>query len=294
MELRAGWPSWKDRVFGLLHPDDDDTAAKLLNSFLATLIVANVAAAVMSTVESVQARYVGTFGVFERVSLMVFAVEYAARVWTADVHRGHLQPWAARLRYVVSPLALIDLVALLPLLFGLLSAGDLVALRALRLLRILSLLRLGRYSKTLQLFGRVLRGRAEELFVTVTLVLVLMLSAATLMYLAEREAQPQVYASIPQTMWWAIVTLTTVGYGDMFPQTILGKILGGTIALFGVGLVALPAGLLASGFAEEMGRMREERESEELGLLAQEKAATATWSYCPHCGEKLPAPPSAP
>lgn len=279
----------------MLHPDDDDAAARLLNGFLAALIVANVAAAVLSTVEPLHARFAGAFAAFERVSLVIFLVEYAARVWTSDVHRRHVKPWLARLLYVVSPLALVDLVALLPLLLGVLSAGDLVALRALRLLRILSLLRLGRYSKTLQLFGRVLKGKSEELFVTVTLVVVLMLGAATLMYLAEREAQPEVYASIPQTMWWAIVTLTTVGYGDMYPQTILGKILGGTIALFGVGLVALPAGLLASGFAEEMANARREREREELGLLALEEAPTPeAWTYCPHCGEKLPAPPASP
>ncbi len=165
---------------------------------------------------------------------------------------------------------MIDLMAILPFYLPKLIPFDLRFLRAVRLFRIFRLLKLGRYSESVRLLGRVLNAKKEELGVTIFAVLILLVICSSLMYYAEHQAQPEAFSSIPAAMWWGIVTLTTVGYGDVYPITLPGKILGAIIAVLGIGLFALPAGILASGFADEMQKKR----SQASGI-------------CPYCGRKL-------
>jgi voltage-gated potassium channel len=150
-------------------------------------------------------------------------------------------------------MAVVDLVSILP---SLIPGGtlDLRFIRSLRLARLARTLKLARYSQSLQTLGRVLRAKREELVVTGIAGALLLICASSIMYFAEHDAQPQQFSSIPASMWWGVVTLTTVGYGDIFPVTPLGKILGAFIALLGIGLFALPAGILASGFSDELRR----------------------------------------
>jgi len=166
-------------------------------------------------------------------------------------------------------MALVDLLAILPFYLPMLLPIDLRFLRALRLMRLFRLLKMGRYVKSLRLMRHVLARRKEELLITLFSVLLLLVLSSSLMYFIEREAQPDKFASIPAAMWWGIATLTTIGYGDMYPVTALGKILGGFIALLGIGLFALPAGILASGFAAEI------QQRDHPG------------KRCPHCGERI-------
>jgi voltage-gated potassium channel len=158
----------------------------------------------------------------------------------------------------------IDLVAIVPFFFG--AVLDLRFLRALRLLRFLRLFKLARYSDSIQLFVRVLRLKREELVITSVVGTIILLMASSLMYFAERSAQPEVFSSIPATLWWGVITLTTVGYGDVTPVTPVGQLLGAMIAITGIGLFALPASILASGFIE---------------------AARGKISYCPHCHQEI-------
>ena len=164
-------------------------------------------------------------------------------------------------------MALIDLLAILPFFLTFISL-DLRFIRTLRLFRLFRVFKFVRYSNSLRLFGKVIKHKKEELIVTATIMFVLVILTSSFIYLAEHEAQPDKFTDIPSSMWWAIVTLTTVGYGDVFPVTPLGKIFAAIIAILGIGMFALPTGILGASFVEEIDKMK-----------AKEKAS------CPHCGE---------
>ena len=240
-----------------------DPVGERVSLFLAALVLANVAVAIATTVEGCEALAPRFFLWFERASIAIFAVEYLARLWSCPEDPRYAHPILGRLRFALTPLMLVDLLVL-----ALPTTGDL------RPLRILRLIRLARYSRRLMLLVDVVRERRDELFVSVAVALMLLVAASTAMYWVERGDNPR-FDSIPATMWWGVATLTTVGYGDVTPVTPLGKILGGVVALLGVGMFALPAGILAGGFSEALQKLRRERES---------------WrepAHCPHCGKVL-------
>jgi len=259
--------SRRQRVYEILDVQPDDRGIeKVVNRVLLALIVGNVAAVILETVQSVQAEYGLAFEAFERVSVAVFTAEYLLRVWCCTVDPRYAHPVWGRLRFALSFMALVDLVSILP---SIVPGGalDLRFVRSLRLARLARTLKIARHSRALQTLGRVLRAKREDLVITVIAGGVLLICASGLVYFAERDAQPQQFSSIPAAMWWGAVTLTTVGYGDIFPVTPLGKVIDGVIALLGIGLFALPAGILAAGFTEELSRPRP--------------------TVCPRCGEPL-------
>ena len=174
------------------------------------------------------------------------------------------------MRFAVSGIALIDLLAILP--FYLPFVGlDLRFLRALRLIRIVRIAKVGRYYSSLNLIRDTVRARKEELVLSVAIMVLLLVVSASVMYYAEHEVQPEAFPSIPASLWWAVVTLTTVGYGDAFPVTTLGKFLASVISILGIGMFALPTGILGAGFVEEIRKRRDEVEVKR----------------CPHCGREL-------
>jgi voltage-gated potassium channel len=240
--------------------------ARIVEFSLLALITLNVLSVVFETVEFFEARYKDFFWNFEVFSVAVFTIEYALRVWTCTVNRRYAQPIRGRLRYMSSFLAIVDLLAILPFYLPMLIPLDLRFLRAVRLFRLFRLFKVARYSKALSSLGEVLKAKRAELGITVLTLLIFLLLASAVMYDIEHEAQPQSFPNIPTAMWWGVSTLTTVGYGDVYPVTPLGKIIGSAIALAGIGLFALPAGIIASGFAER---------------LHEKKAAK---KRCPKCG----------
>lgn len=270
--------SLRSRVHSLLDGEPLSAAATALRTALATLIVVNVAAVVLETVPSLARDFGPWFGSLESFSLLVFGAEYALRAWSAPEHASFRGPVRGRLRWALTPGALIDLVALLPAVLP--AGGDLRALRLARLLRILRVAKLGRYSLAVQTLQHVLRAKAPDLGSLLVLLLVLLVLSSTAMYHLEHDAQPEGFASIPATMWWGIVTLTTIGYGDLAPVTGGGRVLGGVIAILGIGMFALPAGLLGAAFVDELGRARHRRS----GVDPADGAAQPT---CPHCGQRL-------
>ena len=224
---------------------------RALNLFLIVLISFNVLAVLLESVESLALRHAAGFRMFEIFSVAVFTVEYGFRLWTCTENprwRG-VGPLLARLRYAATPMAIFDLLAFLPFYLAMVVAIDLRFLRVFRLLRIL---KLTRYSPAAETLAAVVSNERRALFSALVLMLTLLTIASSLMYLIEKETQPEAFASIPAAMWWGMATLTTVGYGDVTPMTPLGKLLGGVIALLGIGMFALPAGILASGFAQEI------------------------------------------
>lgn len=248
--------SLRARVFATVEPDV--AGGERYDMAIISLIVLNIAVMVLETVQPLQAAFGGFFHAFEVVSVTVFSADYLLRVWSCVERPAFRGAVTGRVRFALTPMALIDLASVLPFFLPFLGV-DLRFARALRVLRLLRLAKLARYSLALRMVGRVLRGKKEELVSTLSLVGVLLLVASAAMYFAERDAQPDKFGSIPEAMWWGIVTLTTVGYGDVFPITPVGQLLSAVIALLGVGVVALPTGILGAAFVEEMRDAREER-----------------------------------
>lgn len=247
----------------------DDRVKAAFDLALIALIVANVAALMLETVAPIQARVGRLLLNFERLSVALFTIEYALRLWSCVEEPRLAGAVRGRLRFAARPMPLIDLFAILPFYLPFLGV-DLRSIRVLRVFRFLRLLKLARYSLALQALGRVLRAKKEELLVTASFLVVLLLVSSSLMYFAEHEAQPEKFSSIPAAMWWGIATLSTVGYGDVYPLTTAGKAIASAIAVLGIGLFALPAGILGSGFTDELRRAR------------REEAGT-----CPHCGKPM-------
>jgi len=242
-----------------------DRLSRIFDVAITLLIIANVATLVLETVESIHRSAPGFFHWFELVSVGVFTVEYVARLWSCTVDPRYAHPISGRLRFARTPMSVIDLVAVLPFYLPFLGV-DLRVVWILRLFRLLRVAKLQRYSRALQTFSRVLRSRAEPLIVSLGFVLALLLISASLMYFAEHDAQPQRFSSIPAAMWWAVETLSTVGYGDFTPVTPLGRMLAGVVAILGIGMFAIPTGILGAAFLEDQQKQDAKKP-------------------CPHCGK---------
>jgi voltage-gated potassium channel len=257
------------RIYHLLEePEQGGRLGRAVQIFLVALIALNVTAVMLDTVDDVATEWAAWFWNFEVFSVVIFTVEYLLRLWMAPQRQRFARPLAGRIRWMLTPLALLDLVAILPFYLPVLLPLDLRFLRALRMLRLMRLLKVGRYSSALRILRSVLADRKEELLATLSILVVLVVMASGLMYVVEHEAQPQVFSSMPATAWWAVATLTTMSNGDMKPETTLGKVLASMIAVCGIGLFALPAGILGSGFIEKYMEGRGRRR-------------------CPHCGRNL-------
>jgi voltage-gated potassium channel len=249
---------------------DESVASHRFESCILLLIALNVTAVILQSVRDIDLRYARPFHLFELFSVAVFAAEYLARIWSCTVDPRFRHPIRGRLRFMRGPLALIDLLSILPF-FVSLAAVDLRVLRAARLFRLVRLLKAGEHIAALALLKRVLRDKREELVMAGVLMSILLVIAASVMYFAENAAQPDRFSSIPQSMWWAVATLTTVGYGDVYPVTPLGRLAAACISVLGIGFFALPTAILGSGFAEAM------------------KAAHRP-HRCPHCGGEVHEP----
>ena len=261
----------KRRIHILLHPEIGDTKwDKMINTFIIVLIIMNVTAVILETVPSIHEPYAHFFKIFDTVSVMIFSIEYLFRLWSCTHDSRYKHSVHGRLKYMVSTDALIDLLAILPFYIHVMIGLDLRVLRILRLLRFLRLFRLTAYMKSARLVKNVFKSRANDLKLSLVLIIFLIIIASCLLYFAEHIKQPTVFSSIPATMWWAVVTVTSVGYGDMVPMTLLGKILTAVIALGGLAIFALPAGIITSGFVEEMGKEKKQK-----------------INFCPHCGKSL-------
>jgi len=247
------WRPLRRRVYELLDPSIHTFWDRVVHTALIALVLVNVAAVVLESVPSIEARYARLFMVVEVVSLVAFTVEYLLRLWTAveEIPLTERSPWAARLAWARSPAALVDLLAILPFYLLLFEPTD---LRVFALLRLVRFFKLVRYSSGLASLVEAIYVERHALLASLLILGGLVLTMATLMHLAERAAQPDRYGTIPDAMWWAVVTLTTVGYGDVVPITPLGKIIAGLTAMMGFTLLALPIGIIATSFAEVIHR----------------------------------------
>jgi len=267
----------KQKVHGLLHPEivGDKHWDKVINVFIITLIILNVIAVILETIKPLHEKYKDFFYYFDLVSVIIFTIEYVLRVWSSNHEEKYKHSVWGRLKYMVSPGALIDLIAIVPfflhLMFGL--GIDLREVRMLRLLRVLRLFRLTAYTRSAHMIANVFKKRKNELALSFILAIFLIIIASCIIYFAEHlypTEEESKFQSIPETLWWAVVTLTTTGYGDIVPLTNIGKAMASIIMLTGVAFFAIPAGILSAGFLEEFRKNR---------IIKTHK--------CPHCGESF-------
>jgi len=250
------------RWFHILHkPSPDNPAARRVNYLLAFLILSNALSLSVETLVGLDRHVVEGLRWFERFSTAVYIVEYLARLWVC-VEQSHLSnPVVGRLRYALQPLALLDLIVIVTAWFPI----DLRFLRVARMVRLLKVLRLNNLEHSLAKVEDGLRRRSGLILLSVALMLVCIYASAALVYQLEHELQPTVFSSIPGTMWWAVSTLTTIGYGDMIPKTPPGKFFTSLITVFGIGIFALPSSIITAVIIE-------------ASLLDRDKLV------CRHCG----------
>ena len=247
---------WRRRIYLLLESHFVNSAPQIwVRRIVLFFILASVAAAMLETVPELNAEYKWYFLAVERVALVLFAAEYIARVWVSVEdrdprfhHRLH-----GRLRYMLTPMAIIDFLAIVPAILTILPAHDLLVMRLFRLLRMLKIMR---HSPALATLWSAIYSERRAWLAVLTILVTLICFVATLMWLVEHNAQPEAFASIPHAMWWTVVTLATVGYGDVVPVTTLGRVIAGFAMFMGVGMFTLPAAILASAFSREIGRSK--------------------------------------
>jgi voltage-gated potassium channel len=254
---------WRHRCFVHLDPAAWRAGGlSPINRFLTIAIVLSVVIAILDSEPLINQRWGVWMAWVEKCLGVVFIVEYLVRAWICVESQAYKDGWRGRLRYLRSPTALIDLLALSPMLLTFIGTEAYI-FRLFRMLRILRLARLGRFSSSLQLLTEAVSSRRYELGMSVMLTGFLLLVSSTVLYVVEGGTQPEAFGSIPRTMWWAIVTLTTVGYGDAYPITVVGRICAGMTAVAGIGVIAMPTGILASAFSDTLQRHRHEHVHEE-------------------------------
>jgi voltage-gated potassium channel len=260
----------------LSNPRPDDRLGRVISIALLLLIATNVAASILETDAELATDAPTFFEWLERGSIIVFSVEYLLRLWSCTADPRFAGAVRGRIRMATTPMALVDLMAIAPFYVELLLPGslDLRFLRVLRLLRLFRLLRYSRIAEAFATMSRVLQSKRVELAVSLAIVIVAMLLAAGAIYVVERGENGTQFTSIPRAMWWAVETITTIGYGDMIPMTPVGKVIGSLVAFIGICTVALPVGIVSSGFIEELTRKKRQPTTQDA-------------QTCPHCGGVL-------
>lgn len=257
----------QDRVYRLFEEPDKSRKSFLLNTIIYILIIISIINLMLYSVDEIRDKYSSVLELVRNIIMPIFVLEYGFRLYAS----GSLNKYKGlmgKLKYAVTPYALIDLLAILPYL--LVNTGfNSTFIRSLRLLRIFRLFRVKKYAIFVQLMKRILGNIKEELIVLLFYTVVTIILLSFLIFEVEHEAQPDVFTNIFQTMWWAVATLTTVGYGDMYPITAAGKIITTVITIIGIGFIAIPGGMFASEF---------------ISALSEEKEKNNGQGKCLKCG----------
>lgn len=244
----------------------EDGGLSIANSVILGVICISVFLVIIETEKPFYHQYKNVFSIVDYSIGCLFALEYAMRVWSAG-ERKKFRGWKGRIKYMMTPTAIIDLLIVVP--FFISSNSNIFIARAIRLFRILALAKLTRYSRAFALVREALWSRRHELTLSMVLTCMVLLVASTIMWVVEPDEE---FRSIPRALWWGIITLTTVGYGDVYPQTVAGKICSGITALAGIGLIAMPAGILAAAFSEAINKHKDVLEQSKTGQHHRLKA----------------------
>ncbi|MDO5707016.1 MAG: ion transporter [Andreesenia angusta] len=262
----------KKRIFHIIQLGNiEDAESRSFDILIIIAILTNLFIAVFATFD-ISKKYENHIYILEFITIIIFTIEYALRVWTAPLLYPYTKSIKARLKYIFSFSGLVDLFSFIPFYIPkVFFPGGIIAFRMLRIVRILRLFRINQYNDSLNVISDVLKKKKTYLLSSIFIILMLMISASVLMYDLEHEAQPDVFTNAFSGFWWASATLLTVGYGDVYPVTTAGRILGIIITFLGVGMVAIPTGILSAGFMQQVSYLQS----------GDDKI------YCPHCGKKL-------
>ena len=246
--------TFRERIFEIIQPDNGTSAlSRVFDRLITALILASVVIVFAGTFD-LQPNTRRVLFVLEGVASIVFTIEYVLRIITADLLYPKRGSFSSRVQYITSPMAIVDLVAILPFWLPMLLPGTMLGIRALRLVRLLRIFKLNRYFDAMKLLGDVIVSKKNELLGSLFVVGILMMVSSLLMYSAEHDAQPEMFRNAFSGLWWAVATLTTVGYGDIYPVTVPGRILGAFIAFSGLAAVAIPTSIITSGLSERISK----------------------------------------
>ena len=283
----------RKRIFTIIQVGNlSDFPSRAYDFALVIAVAVNIFIAIFDTFQEADS-YEKAIWVIECITVVFFAIDYLLRIWTADYLYENMSPARARLRFIFSWAGLVDLLSCVPFLAA--SGGG--ALRMFRIIRILRVFRIHHYADPLRVIGDVIRKKQGQLLSSIFIVFILMIASSLMMYNLEHEAQPEAFANAFSGFWWAANTLLTVGYGDIVPVTLAGKICGTLLTFLGVGIVAIPTCILSAGFMEQVSIVREKAVVEgvirdtafaEEERKADEEKAKEEYTYCPYCGKRLP------
>ena len=250
--MRLNWKKQRQRIFEIIDiGSSDDAQSRAYDVFSVVAIVINLGVTILCTFDSIRLEHGMLLQIFEQITILFFAVDYVLRILTADyLHKG-IARWKAIRRYALSFTGIVDLLSFLPDMLPIFFPSGTVAFRMIRIVRIFRLFRINYYYDSLGVIAEVLKGKRQQLLSSVFIIVVLMVASSLCMYSVEHEAQPEVFSNAFSGIWWATSTLLTVGYGDIYPVTTLGKILGIVISFLGVGMVAIPTGIISAGFVDQ-------------------------------------------
>ncbi len=320
----------REHIYHLIDNDEEQSfGSQAFELFITLLILLSIMTIILESFEGVRNFYKIYFDWFENLTLTIFSIEYVLRVFTADYKYKDLDDWApSAWRFITSGSGIIDLVAIAPMVFHFMSflglhhigKTDFRFIRILKITRLLRIFKMNSFTNSITVVAEVFSEKKDDLGITIFVTFILLFVSATIMWYVEGPVQPELFPNILASFWWAIATLTTVGYGDVFPITPLGKFLSGIIALLGIGLVALPAGILSSAFVEKLedGTIKEEEVVSQgsKGIMPQAQFQTVigkkneeqlfanpaievvehrecvqhfgkSFVFCPYCGQKL-------
>jgi voltage-gated potassium channel len=262
----------KRKIYNLIDKGAHGSKYNLLfDYFLVALIILNVIAVALETLSGLTPQAHNILRLFEVISVTVFTIEYLLRIYISDITHPAKNRITAALKFMFSPYGLIDLLAILPFYLPFVIKVDLRFLRVIRLVRFFRVFKIGRYNTTLKLIGDVMKEKRNAIGLTFLIACLMLLVSAFVMYSVENPMQPDKFPNVFASLWWAVATLTTVGYGDIYPITALGKIVSSIVAFLGIGLIALPTGIISSGFVEKIGQSKDPNSS----------------NRCPHCGKEI-------
>ena len=244
----------KLKAFELVQPDSGTSAAgRWFDRTITALILASVTI-VFAVTFDLPPKTQQVLAWLEKIASIVFSIEYGLRIWTADLLYPGIGKWRGRVKYMTSAMAVVDLLAILPFWLPMFLPGSMLGVRALRLVRLLRIFKLNRYFDAMKSVGEVLSAKKSELLGSLFFIWLLMMVSSLMIYSAEHDAQPEAFRNAFSGLWWAVATMTTVGYGDIYPITVAGRIFGAVIAFAGVAAVAIPTGIISAGMMERIAR----------------------------------------
>jgi voltage-gated potassium channel len=260
----------KRKVYEILIDEEHDSvASKAVNLFILALILLNITLIALSSIGDLFLRFSPFFLFFEALTIIVFTVEYFLRIWACNEASDYKGAVMGRIRYALRPMMVIDLFAILPFYILIFTPLDLRFMMTGRLFRMMRVFRFGGFRQVIKMLKRVFKAKARELVLTFAIALIIIVFSAFVIYFTEHGSQPENFPSIPASLWWSVITLTTVGYGDIYPVTILGRIFASIVALLGVAIIFVPAGIISSGMLNEITSKNKKNKS------------------CPHCGKPI-------